>query len=78
LGIQKKKEVRYKSKELHTTADRIEQLISSDGRIKNLWFLPHFKETLTLMHGEALITQLKVLNSSLKIFILLHDVSINI
>jgi hypothetical protein len=48
-------------------AEALEELVSSEGKVVNPWYIPHYKEALVMLQGEALITQIRGLSGCLKI-----------
>lgn len=53
-------------------AEVLEELVSNEGKVVNLWYIPHYKEALVMLQGEALITQIRGLSGCLKILSLLQ------
>lgn len=74
LKLESRKSERFKSKAVHTDLDHLEEIISADGRIKNVWYLPHWTEILNLLLDEALITQIRRLTAVLKVSLLLQQI----
>lgn len=61
------KKDKFKSKEIHTAQNKIEELMGADGKIRNVWFVPHFVQVLEMFFEDALITQIRVLTTAVQV-----------